>query len=386
MRRRVLILTPWFPDRSASTDSLRMAGVFVREQALAVARHHDVAVVHVQDHLRPDRGLVSVTEDTDAGLPVLRVRQAVPAATRLRSAGQLAGVAAAVRRLRRRGWHPDVLHAHVFPVGLTAVVLGRLLRRPVVVTEHFSGFANGGVRGADRLLAKVAFERADLVTPVSEFLRRHIEALGIRGTFRVVPNVVDTAVFRPGGRGGPDAPARLIVVAMLNELKGHRHLLDALPAVRERVAVTLDIVGDGPCRAALERRARDLHVDDIVTFRGARPKPEVAALLRESDVFVLPSLIETLGCVVIEALASGLPVVATDVGGIPEIVDERDGILVPPAQPAALADALVEMVARRAALDPAAIAARAASRFSFEAVGATWDEVYARLGRPTPAR
>jgi glycosyltransferase involved in cell wall biosynthesis len=266
---------------------------------------------------------------------------------------------------------PDLIHGHVFRVGAVAAVLGRLMRVPVVVSEHHSLFARRLATPTDLLLARIAFRGAHVVAPVSESLRESIEAYGIHARFRVVPNPVDTALFHPGERRSGDL--RLLNVAALAEKKRHADLLEAVALLRARgLPVTLDIVGDGELAGELAACA-----GEGVRLLGARPPAAVAELMRAADLFVLPSRFENLPVVLLEALASGLPVVATAVGGVPEIVDDAAGRLVAPDDPAALADAIADVAART--FDPAALAGRVRERYSLEAVGATWDEIYAEL-------
>ena len=122
-----------------------------------------------------------------------------------------------------------MVHAHVYSAGLPALLLGRLSRAPVVVTEHYTGFQRGVVTGYERLLARVAFERADLVAPVSEELAGHLREIAPRARMRVMPNVVDTEAFTPSPRETRRRDgARLLTVGALAEKKGHAYLLDAL--------------------------------------------------------------------------------------------------------------------------------------------------------------
>jgi glycosyltransferase involved in cell wall biosynthesis len=134
-------------------------------------------------------------------------------------------------------------------------------------------------------------------------------------------------------------------------------------------------VGEGPLEGALRARAAGLPV----RFHGAQPPARVAELMREADVFVLPSRFENLPVVLLEAMACGLPVVATRVGGVPEIVDSSAGVLVPPGDVAALGSAISDVAGRLSDFDRAALAARAHSRYGIEAVGAVWDSIYSGL-------
>ena len=136
------------------------------------------------------------------------------------------------------------------------------------------------------------------------------------------------------------------------------------------------MVGDGPERVPYEKSAAELGLRDQVTFHGSQPKPVIAQMMREADLFVLPSRFDNLPCVVVEALASGLPVVSTTVGGIPELVDDERGRLVPPDDPSALADALEYMLEHLEAFDRRAIGEAARDRYSLEVVGEQLSGIY----------
>ncbi len=373
-RRRVLVVPKWYPwpDRP-------VFGAFCREHARALATRHDVVVLASLATERPGFAAFRLEDSVEDGIRTLRIRYRRPFLRPAAMGFQLLGMLAARRRLRREGWRPDVVHAHVFEAAPPALILGRLDRAPVAITEHYTGFQRGLVTGYDRTLAKRSFERADLVAPVSEELAGHLRALAPRATFEVVPNVVDVEAFAPAGER--PARSRLLNVAALAEKKGHRHLLAALAELPD---ATLEIVGDGELRAELERLARDVGVADRVAFLGERPKEEVAELMRAADLFVLPSLAENLPVVLIEAQASGLPAVASDVGGVSELVDEAAGALVPAADPAALAAAIRATLARD--FDSAALADRARARYGYDAIAALWTAIYERLLAPARAR
>jgi glycosyltransferase involved in cell wall biosynthesis len=373
---RSLIITDWYP--SARDPVL---GTFVREKARAIALHHDVVVLHPRPTPRLGRALYTISDDVEDGLRTVRLdyRRLRPAA--LSMAPRVLGARAALRRLAASGFMPDLIHAHVFSAGFLAVLLARGSGIPVIVSENSTAFPRGEVRGWQRTMARYAFGHADLVCPSSEDLGRHIAALGVSTPLRAVPNVVDTTLFSPPSQPparDPDARARMLLVALLDPKKGIEHLLRALALLRrDRDDFTLDVVGDGPLRGELAALARSLGLEAQVSFLGLRDKREVAELMRGADFFVLPSLWENLPNVVIEAMATGLPVVATRVGGVPEMIDERTGRLVAPGDPDALAEALNAMLDSFAGYDRDRIAGAARERYGREAVGRIWDEVYA---------
>lgn len=373
-RLRVLVVPKWYP-----WPERPVFGLFCREHARALATRHDVVVLASLATRRPGFPAYRLEDSVEDGIRTLRVRYRRPLLRPAAMAFQLLGMLAAVRRLRREGWRPDIVHAHVYQAAPPALAIGRLSRAPVAITEHYTGFQRGLVTGYDRLLARLSFERADVVAPVSEELAGHLRELAPRATIEVVPNVVDTAAFHPPAepRTGDGGPARLLNVADLAGKKGQRVLLEALAQVP---GATLEIAGEGPEREPLERRARELGIADRVTLLGAQPPERVAELMRAADLFVLPSFHENLPVVLIEAQASGLPAVASAVGGVPELVDEAAGALVPPGDPEALAAAIRDALGARERFDGRALAARAAERYGRAAICARWTDLYAEVG------
>ena len=353
-------------------------GLFCREHAQALARRHEVVVLASLATPAPSFGAYELSDEVEDGIRTLRVRYRRPFLRPAAMGFQLLGMLHALWRLRRDGFRPDVVHAHVYQAAPPALVLGRLAGAAVVVSEHYTGFARGLVSGYDRALARLSFQQADLVAPVSRELAERLRSLAPGARVEAVPNAVDTEAFHPPPeRRHPNGPARLLNVATLSEKKGHVHLLQAL--ARLDGGETLDIVGDGELRDLLGRQADALGVAGRVRFLGPRPKEEVAELMREADLFVLPSLHENLPVVLVEAQASGLPAVATRVGGVAELVDEDAGRLVEPGDPAALAEAIAAVLEARDRFDASALARRAAERYGFGAIAARWTAIYEEL-------
>jgi glycosyltransferase involved in cell wall biosynthesis len=161
-----------------------------------------------------------------------------------------------------------------------------------------------------------------------------------------------------------------------NEAKGVDYLLRAVALLD---GVRLEIVGDGPLRADYERLAEELGIADRVDFEGFLPKPELAERMRRADLFALASRFENNPCVVLEALASGLPVVATRVGGLPELVDETSGILTAPRDPEDIARGI--RAALEGGFDRDSVAKRAVERWGRETIGRQLAEIYGSVAR-----
>lgn len=240
----------------------------------------------------------------------------------------------------------SLLHANGSRAMFYAGLAGRLGGRPVI--WHLRLMDQDP--NLDWLLARLATRTIAISEAVRGRLSRWPKA---HARCTVVPNGIDLATFAPSTHRGAVRQAldlcptdRVIgTVGRLVAFKGQRYLLEAFSQLRQSYpCVRLLMVGDGPERTSLERHAARLGVGEAVRFTGHRE--DVADLLAAMEIFVLPSLGEHFGRVLLEAMALKLPVVATAAGGVPEVVvDNLTGLLVPPADAAALANAIATLLA-----------------------------------------
>lgn len=367
---RVIVASEWYPWPGRPGY-----GSFCREQARAIGQVHDPVVITWASDERLRRP-VRLSDGVEGGLRTVRIRFRETALAKVPMVEKLAGVLMALWRLQREGWTADVVHAHEYIADKPAALAAAVTRAPLVMSEHASALALGELSADAMGDARRAFRRAAVVCAASHSLAQRIVPLAGATPVRVVSSPVDTRLFRPSEHPA-SAATRLLSVGNLVEVKGHQYLLDALKTLLDRGdAVTLDIVGDGPLRGALEHQAETLGVAANVTFSGRLEHEDVAARMREADVFVLPSLWETQGCVLLEAMASGLPSVASRVGGTLEIVDETAGILVEPRSPVALADGIGQVIRTRDRFKRDDMHTRAVERYGYEAIANAWTKVY----------
>ncbi|MDP4299903.1 glycosyltransferase [Leptothrix discophora] len=276
---------------------------------------------------------------------------------------------------RARRFQPDVMLGYwVYPDGYAALRTARQLDIPCVI-----GALGSDIHVRDGLNARMtrrAIEGADALVTVSEAMRGYAIAHYGAAPERVhtVVNGFNTAVFRPMDQAtlrrklGVKADEKLIVyVGRFVEAKGMRELVDAFTTLAQRdPRVCLALVGDGTMKAQLMDLVRATGLTDRVHLPGGLPPEQVAEWINAADTLTLPSWSEGYPNVVVEAVACGRPVVGTDVGGMREILDAHNGVLIPARDTAALTEALAGVLARQ--WDQQAIAAR---------IRRTWDDVAA---------
>ncbi len=291
-----------------------------------------------------------------------------------------------------RGWRPDVIHAHtLYPDGAAAMRLADLLDCPLVVTEHAHFVDSLLAVPAIRAEIVAVVDRAIAVLCVGEGLATVIaDAIpGAPDKIRILPNAVDMDAFQPVplDRRTPD---QLLAVGQRTPVKGVDVLLRATAIARaKRPRLTLRMIGGAPgpdVEASWRRLAADLGIADIVTFEPPALRSAVAAAMQSASVLVHASRRETFGVVPVEALACGLPVVATATDGVAETmrrVGPGAGTLVAIGDVEALAAAIVDVLERRPDYEPSALRQAVESQYGYSVVANELLRVYGQR-HPAP--
>ncbi|UCD44667.1 MAG: N-acetyl-alpha-D-glucosaminyl L-malate synthase BshA [Candidatus Bathyarchaeota archaeon] len=283
----------------------------------------------------------------------------------------------------------DLLHVHYSIPHATAALLARgITGVPYVVTLHGSDVT---ILGSDRSYLPVnthSVEEADAVTAVSKFMAEEAyERLGITKEIAVIPNFVDSETFSPAPCEVLERDAEKdIVVAHISNFRPVKRVQDLIYAInivaKKEPGVRLMLVGDGPERHKLEALIDHLDLRGNVQLTGYRS--DVANLLRCSDAVVLCSETESAPLTLLEGMSCGLPVVATEVGGIPEIVEDGvNGFLVQPKHPEAIAQRILELSEDGALRRRLGEAARRTvlERYTSERVLSQYEEIYEKVVR-----
>ena len=255
---------------------------------------------------------------------------------------------------------PDILYAHYLYNTQKCIPIRNKYHIPLVGIEHWSQI---GMRPIAKSIVKLAtniYESTDKLLTVSSALRENILAeIGVDST--VVPNIVGQEFYyRPKTYRTP--VVRIVATGRLVKGKGFELLIRTIPTLKH--PIELNIIGNGAERQRLQQLIHTLHIEDRVHLLGYKTKEEVVNILQDSDLFVLPSESETFGVAYIEALACGVPIIATDCGGPRDILTPFNGTLIPINDQNALAQAITRMIDHLQDYDRELIAQDCQKRFA----------------------
>jgi glycosyltransferase involved in cell wall biosynthesis len=371
---KVLIATRWYPSEESPAN-----GLFVKEFVKATALHNNVVVLFGEltssGHSRFPYEISDRVEDGIRTVRFIYKRRFM----KLHRLINFIASTHCLMNIMREDERVDIIHLHVYLASLPAVIFAKLYRIPLVITEHYTGFVRQILTVSERILARIIMRSATIILPVSNYLKKYIQPYAPQARFEVVSNIVDSSMFKSTNAviKDKDEQKLILTVGRLDPAKGTSYLLEALSLLKTiRKDFFLNIIGDGSIRKELEQKAKSLELDDFVQFHGIKLKSQVAGFMSKCDFFVLPSLFETFGCVIIEAMACGKPVVATNIGGPDEIVTQQTGILVKSANAESLKNGLEYMLDNYHKYSATDISRYAGEAFSLEHIGQKLNQIY----------
>lgn len=379
VKRHILLVAGWYPHPTKSLHH----GIFIQRHAKAIASLHQVTVIAF---------VASDGERIEEVVHHPNFKEVYFHYPKPTSRSQLFNTLRTFRWLNAcfqtqiqtlvKKEKVELIHQHIaFPLGFFASRLAKKLNLPFVISEQWSGYLpedNAYENLIPNYFTKRSFRNVKAVSAVSQTLANAIVSKGLTDEVSVIPNLID-AVFtnaHPAKRNNPIP--RLIHVSSLNDReKNITCLIQALALVRQaQVDFRCSIVGDSQERSYFEHLVKQLNLEEQISFLGTRTPAQLVGLYAESDFMLLTSNYETFGVVIVEALASGLPVVASRAGAIPELVNTSNGILFEVGNAAAAKEAILEMIQHISRYSSQEIAASVSTTYSVQTIAQHFSKLY----------
>lgn len=365
---KILFLTPWYPDEKRKNH-----GVFIREQAKTIAERHEVAVISSKvDYQRFGLSSFTLSESKFEQLSEYRlvIKRSLPIFNQLNYFFVSRKVALKVAK----SFKPDVIHGNIgYPGAFWSWLVSKRLQKPFLITEHT--FITNNFRSFfHKLITLFSLKRADAIVTVGKKSAEEILKY-VHANIQVVPNIVDTSRFtiQPYSEG-------IVNIGFLGRLSSKQHvkgldvLLKALSNVRKDFV--LYIGGEGELLDEYKSMAAELGIGKKCDFLGKVDFDEVPAFMNRLHFFVNSSRFESFGIAIVEAMASGLPVVTFDNGGPADFVNSSNGILVQNQNEEKLTQALDEMISSYLSYKRERIREGVMLKFSKERFIGAMEEIY----------
>jgi glycosyltransferase involved in cell wall biosynthesis len=381
---RICILTSNFPrfpgDNRApfilsAAQALKQAGIEVRVIAMHIpgTKTYEIwdGIEVIRPRYLPDRW--EILQKEGGGLPIIWKKN------KLSRLAILPYALVIMIALIKNSTDCDLIHANWTLAGMISWVSSFLHHLPFVVTVHGSDIYEGGRIGPVKFLTRMALSNSDRIIAVSHSLANVTAAMGVRKKIEVIPDGIEVNRFFPSDGKREDL---ILYVGSFIDRKGVMFLLEAMPDILSDFPnLKLLLVGDGPLRESYEKLIVFLHLEQNVTIMGWQDQNVVSLLMRQAKVFVLPSLNEGLGVVLLEAIASGTPCAGSNIDGIPDIITPEVGVLFEPGDPAAVSRAIKSILSTSGCYDQMCAAARqrAVNVFDWGVVARRLIEVYNKV-------
>ena len=375
-RKHIIFLARWYPHRYDP-----MFGLFVQRHAEAAALFNDITVIYCQQTMDDGQQSSSnkkfeIVRTLENNVDTIRVYYKKPKNKIL----SLLRFYRANMNALRMCKPADMIHVHVLTrLGVIAWIQKLLHKTPYIITEHWSRYLPGNdFSGLLRKSAcKLAVRDAELVTTVTENLAIAMNNHGLKNdNYVVLPNVVNLDMFHISEKS--NTPCKIIHISCFEDKsKNISGLLESLKIIDVKgIDFQCTLIGEGMDLDLMKEKAKELQLINKVSFTGLLQGQALADELSSGDFLVLSSNYENMPVVILEALASGLPVVSTNVGGIKEMIDDSKGILVEPKNKEALAEAMIKMIETHKNYDANYLRNSVIEKYGYESVGRFLSKLY----------
>jgi len=380
---KILFLVSWYPDRTHP-----IKGIFIKKHAEAVSRFCDVSVLYlIRDAKLRDntfelkycienkvKTIRIYYKTKDINIPLLSYLYKLIRYIKLFYIG--------FKTIKEKIGTPDLVHVNIiYRTGFFALFLKFINRINYIVTEHSSEYLPESEMEKNfirTLIARLVVKNARYVTTVSKSLKKAMIKRGLKNKYFIVPNVVDTNLFYPLKIRHKRKKKKFLHVSSFGDEKNVSGIINVMKRLSEtRNDFELHIIGEGKNRKKLEKLSKDQGIKNrYVFFYGAKNTKEIADIMRSSDCLIIFSYFESLPCVMIEAMATGLPIISTDVGGLSEHINKERGILIHTSDEKALLNTANYMLDNYFNYNTNKIRNYAVENFSYDVIGNRFKNIY----------
>ncbi len=382
-RKHIVFLARWYPHRYDP-----MFGLFVQRHAEAAALFNDITVIYCSEQREVSnehnahsskptaQSKFEIVRTNENNVDTIRVYYKKP---KNKILSLIRFYRANMKALKLCG-KPDMIHVHILTrLGVIAWIQKKLHKTPYIITEHWSRYLPGNDFGGflRKMFTKIVVRNAETVTTVTENLAIAMKNHGLENdNYVVLPNVVNLDMFHISKRN--NNPCKIIHISCFEDKsKNISGLLESLKIIDNKgIDFQCTLIGEGMDLDLMKEKAKELQLINKVSFTGLLQGQALADELSSGDFLVLSSNYENMPVVILEALASGLPVVSTNVGGIKEMIDDTKGILVEPRNKEALAEAMITMIETHKNYDANYLRNSVIEKYGYESVGRFLSKLY----------
>lgn len=380
-RKKILWLCSWYPNKLEPFN-----GDFIQRHAQAAALYNDIHVIHLAADTsgNTDKAEKEINKLEGMTEHIVYYKKKPTLIGRLIAYNRwLFFYRQAIRKYIVENGKPDLVHVHVpYKAGLFGIWMKKKYKVPYVLTEHWGIYNDvevlnyAGRTDTFKKFTKQVFNNAASCISVSNYLAEGVNRLVVQEDFSIIHNVVNTEIFFY--KENKPALFRFIHVSNMVPLKNVEGIIRAFKVLQdEGIEAELHMVGN--TNDEMVKYAQKISGKKSISFHGEVPYEKVGEMMQQSNCLIVNSNIENSPCVIGEALCCGLPVIATNVGGIPELVDDSNTLLIPAGNDEALAAAMKNMIASYHKYNSKKIAEDAQSKFSYQVIGKKFDEIYSSL-------
>ncbi|WP_298780600.1 glycosyltransferase family 4 protein [uncultured Polaribacter sp.] len=318
----VLFICGWYPSRVSPFN-----GDFIERHAKAVAKKHLVDVIHIISD-KNQKNNIEITAEKGRNLNTQIAYLKSSKNLFLKTFLYLKAFFILLKKIEKI----DIIHLNeLYPFGIYCLYLKWFKKKQFIISEHWTGYhepQSKNISVFQKLISKIICKNAAFVCPVSNNLTKSIEHIGLKGTFKRVPNIVETDLFYPIEK----PTSTYTITHVSNMLDTHKNVTGFLNVIKqlenEIEHFKVNLIGENSQK--YKKHALKLGIKpSIIHFQDQIPYKEVAKVLQNSNLFVLFSNYENLPCVILESFSCGIPVISTNVGGISEFFPEDFGKLIP---------------------------------------------------------